>query len=207
MARTVQKDTILEIIALSKLLGEFGSIKRIVKLPNGDLETDSHYSFSLALIAFELANQYAPELDASKILLYALVHDLPEIFTGDIDTLTATPKQLADKTKQDALALKKLREVLKDAPHILNALEAYEQKQDQEALFVYWIDKIMTIPTHFYDNGANLHHLGVSTRQHISAWYERLLQKLNRQPLAPHSSAVQILELAYQKMHDELFER
>ncbi len=86
MKAEVEDKTVLEIIELSRLLGEFGQIKRMAKLPNGDDETDSHHSFSLALTAYELAAQFAPELDQRKILLYSLVHDLPELITGDVNT-------------------------------------------------------------------------------------------------------------------------
>lgn len=204
--KAVRQQTIAELIELSKLLGEFGQIKRTVLLPGGEPETDSHHSFALALIAYELARQYAPELNAHKIMLYALVHDLPELVTGDTCTLVISEEQLHQKAQADAMALHEVKKHLKSAPHITDALEAYEAKQDQEALFVYWLDKMITIPTHFLDNGANLRALGVINRQGIAAWYERTLTKLHKQSLPPHPSAVQILELAYRKMHDELLE-
>jgi 5'-deoxynucleotidase YfbR-like HD superfamily hydrolase len=204
MAKQVQQQTVSELIELSRLLGEFGQIRRITLLPNGEPETDSHHSFSLALIAFELASQYAPELDVKKILLYSLVHDLPELITGDVNTLNASSEQLVAKSEQDKLALQEVKKVLADAPHIIVAIEAYEAMNDQEALFVYWIDKLSTIPTHFYDDGANLRARGINNQQDIQRWYERTLQKLQRQGGTPHASAVEVLELAYWKMHDEL---
>lgn len=201
-----QNNTVLEIIELSKLLGDFGQIERVTKLPDGRPESDSHHSFSLALIAFELAAQFAPELDLKKILLYSLVHDLPELVTGDTNTLTATPEALVLKSRQDEAASDKVRDVFKHAPSILNAIESYELKDDDESLFVYWIDKMATIPTHFYDNGKNLHALGIANRSDIQGWYERTLNKLGKHGRA-HTSAVQILELTYRKMHDELLDK
>lgn len=198
-----QENTVLEVIELSKLLGDFGQIERVTRLPDGRPESDSHHSFSLALISFELANQFAPELDIKKILLYSLVHDLPELVTGDINTLLANPEALALKSQQDRAASAKVREVFKNAPSILQAIEAYELKEDEESLFVYWIDKMATIPTHFYDNGKNLRALGITNRSDIQQWYERTLSKLSKHKQA-HTSAVQILEMTYIKMHDEL---
>ena len=192
-----------ELLELSRLLGEFGQINRVTLLPNGQNESDSHHSFSLALIAYELACQYAPELETRKILLYALAHDLPELITGDVNTLTASSEQLHKKSEADKEALKQAEAVLSSAPSILRALKAYEEKSDDEALFVYWIDKMITIPTHFYDNGANLRKLGIQNRGDIEQWYIKTLSKL-QQKRAPHSSAVMILELAYKKMRDEL---
>jgi 5'-deoxynucleotidase YfbR-like HD superfamily hydrolase len=184
---------------------DFGQIERVTRLSDGRLESDSHHSFSLALIAFELAMQFAPELDAKKILLYSLVHDLPELVTGDTNTLTATSEALSLKSHQDEAALSNVRDVFKHTPSILSAIESYESKEDEESLFVYWIDKMATIPTHFYDSGKNLRALGITNRSDIQKWYERTLTKLDKHKRA-HESAVQILELTYRKMHDELLD-
>ena len=201
---SIKHTAIDEIIELSRLLGEFGQIRRVTLLPDGSEETDSHHSFSLALIAYELARQYAPELNSQKILLYALTHDLPELITGDVNTLTVSPEELAIKAKADASALAATEAQLASAPHVVAAIKDYENKIDDESLFVYWIDKMITIPTHFYDNGDNLRKLGIRNQQDIQQWYERTLAKLQKQERKPHSSAVTILELAYKKMHDEL---
>ncbi len=206
MKKKVQSQTVAELIELSRLLGEFGQIKRATLMPNGECESDSHHSFSLALIAYEMARQYAPELDAHKILLYSLVHDLPEIVTGDMQTLVTTSEALRAKAKRDEAALKEAKRHFAAAPHIVEALEAYESKQDDESLFVFWIDKMIPIPTHFYDDGANLRALGIQNQQDIREWYERTLEKLQWQEGTPHLSAVKILELTYKKMHDELLE-
>lgn len=200
----IKDHTLNELIEFSRLLGEFGQIKRVTLMPGGDYESDSHHSFSLALIAFELASQYAPELDTQKLLLYSLVHDLPELVTGDISTLKLSPEDLEKKAKADALAIAQTEKLLANAPNVLRAIQAYEAKADDESLFVYWIDKMMTIPTHFYDNGANLRRLGIQNQQDIREWYERTLAKLQKQKRQPHASAITIFELAYQKMHDEL---
>ena len=196
--------TILEIIELSRILGEFGQIERATRLPDGRPESDSHHSFSLALISFELAMQFAPELDTKKILLYSLVHDLPELVTGDLNTLTATSADLALKSHQDKNAFAEVKKIFEKAPSILGAIKAYDTKEDEESLFVYWVDKIVTIPTHFHDKGKNLQELGIINKSDIREWYSRTLDKLNKHK-QPHVSAVQVLELAYTKLRDEFF--
>lgn len=202
----VTGQTISEIFELSRLLGEFGQIIRVTKLPNGDFEPDTHHSFVVALTAFDLASKHAPKLDLRKILLYALVHDLPEMITGDVATLTASTDELKQKADRDALALERVAEIFADYPQIVQALRDYEVGADDEALFVYWIDKMITIPGHFFDNGENLKRLGVKNQQDISDWYDRIRAKLYARPGLPHLSAVKILELAYQRMRDELLE-
>lgn len=200
----VTAQSITEVIELSRLLGEFGQIVRVTKLPNGSLEPDTHHSFVVALMAFDLAAKHAPHLDQKKILLYSLVHDLPELITGDVATLQATADELQKKAQNDAAAVERTAEVFAAYPHIVAALREYEEGTSEEALFVYWIDKMITIPGHFFDNGENLRALGVHTRQDISEWYDRIRAKLYARPGVPHISAVKIMELAYQKMRDEL---
>lgn len=204
--RDVNSSVVVDMIELSRILAEFGQIKRVTLMPNGDFETDSHHSFSLALVAYELASEYASELNLEKILLYSLVHDLVELINGDMQTLTASTEDLENKAKQDAVDLLEVKQRLKMAPRIIEALEKYEAKEDDEALFVYWLDKVVTIPTHFYDQGANLKALGVNNQQDIREWYKRTLAKLSKQSNSPHPSVAKVLELAYQKMHDELLE-
>jgi putative hydrolase of HD superfamily len=202
--KRVTAETINEVIELSKLLGEFGQIKRAVLMPDGEPESDSHHSFSLALVAFELASQHAPTLDLQKILLYSLVHDLSEVITGDVVTLTSSAEELRKKAEADTAATAEIIARLGTAPHIAKSVQDYEDKADDEALFVYWVDKMITIPTHFYDRGANLRKQGVQDQHDIRQWYERTLEKLERVGRKPHDSAISVLELAYQKMHDEL---
>ncbi|HEX6258332.1 MAG TPA: HD domain-containing protein [Candidatus Saccharimonadales bacterium] len=194
-----------QIIDLSRLLSEFGVIKRLTRLTNGENESDAHHCFTLALTALEIAKRYAPELSTEKVMLYALVHDLTELVTGDMSTLNATADQLKEKARRDEAALEDTLRLFADYPHIAAAVEAYELKADEESVFVYWLDKMITIPTHFFDDGANLRANGVATREAIAHWYEKLQEKLARLDRRPHAAASEILEQTYKKMHDELF--
>lgn len=115
-------------------------------------------------------------------------------------------KSLSRRRHVTTRRLVKFGHTLADYPYILEALEAYEAKQDDESLFVFWIDKMTTIPTHFYDNGKNLRQLGITNQADIQRWYATTLQKLHRHGKAPHDSAVQVLEMVYRKMHDELLD-
>lgn len=192
-------------IAMSEVLFAFGQIKRATKMPNGEYESDSHHSFTLALIGYELAKAYAPELDAEKVMAYGLVHDLPELISGDMPTLLASSEDLVRKKEQDRQAAVALGKELKSAPHIMSLIESFEAGADEEAKFVYWLDKTMTILTHFFDAGKNLHELGVRDHAGIEAWYDKLQKKLRTYAADPHTTAVTVLEDLYQKMHDELF--
>jgi 5'-deoxynucleotidase YfbR-like HD superfamily hydrolase len=47
-------------------------------------ENVGEHSFSLAMLAGALAEHIDPDLDIGKITQYALVHDIAEIYTGDV---------------------------------------------------------------------------------------------------------------------------
>jgi len=173
-------------IAMSEVLFRFGQIKRVTKMPNGEYESDSHHSFTLATIGYELARTYAPELDAAKVMAYGLTHDLPELITGDMPTLLTSSDELLKKKAKDQAAVAQLRSMLAAAPHTMALVEAYETCADEEAKFVYWLDKTMTILTHFFDNGKNLYELGVRDQDAIETWYEKLQMKLQMNACRPH---------------------
>ncbi len=201
----VDETTVDDLIRLSTILGGLDQIKRATFLPDGSQESDSHHSFSLALIAFELAHQYAPELDRQKLLSYALVHDLSELITGDVNTLMLSAEELAEKKKQDDIASKQIVARLSFAPHIAQALEDYEARAGEESLFIYWLDKIVTIPNHFNDSGAALRAYGVNTKQDLRGWYERISAKLSLESKNGHESMATLLDLAHQKLQTDLF--
>lgn len=201
----VQQTAAQTAIAMSEVLFRFGQIKRATKMPNGEYESDSHHSFTLAIIGYELARTYAPELDAVKVMAYGLTHDLPELITGDMPTLLASSEELLKKKAKDQVAVAELRKELSIAPYTMALVEAYEACADEEAKFVYWLDKTMTILTHFFDDGKNLHALGVRDQKAIEAWYDKLQKKLHMYARDPHHTAAAVLEELYLKMHDELF--
>lgn len=199
----VDKPTQLVLDLFTKL-DEFGHIARAVNMSSGVPESNTHHSYILALVGYEFARQYAPELNANLILRYALVHDLAELITGDMRTLTASEDELEKKKIDDQRATKELILQLHYSPHIMKDLEAYENLNDDESRYVYWLDKCMTIPTHFFDEGDNLKYLGVKTQAQIQQWRTRTLKKLHANAPHPHPSVEKLFEDLYIKMHDEL---
>ena len=201
----VDKPTILVLDLFAKL-DDFGHISRAVHMSSGTPESNTHHSYTLAIVGYEFAKQYAPELDANVIMRYAMVHDLAELITGDMQTLTASEDELALKKMLDEKATKELILQLHYAPNIMNDLGAYEDLKDEESKFVYWLDKCMTIPTHFFDEGHNLKNLGMKNQKHIQEWRVRTLKKLRTNAPNPHPSVEKLFEDLFIKMHDELLQ-
>lgn len=170
---------IRDIIRLYELLAELGHVKRATKLPNHEPESDSHHSFSLALIAYQICKLECPELDADKVLKYGLAHDLLEIITGDENTLHYTPKQHAEKHAREQKALKRFNELFAEYPDLRNAMYEYEKLDTPEAAAVFVLDKACTTWTHHIHNAQYARSNNVCTKADVGSWSERQREKFN----------------------------
>jgi putative hydrolase of HD superfamily len=127
---------------LQQLIADFADIQRMVDMTDkGRLENDVEHSFGLALTCLFLAPKVAPKLNLEKILTYALTHDIVEIHAGD--TFAFDAQATKGKQARERSALKKLRQEWPDFPELAKSAEAYMDKLDPEARFVYTIDKIL----------------------------------------------------------------
>lgn len=194
-----------QLVALSDLLAQSENIKRAIKLPHGADESDSHHAFSLALMAYSICMTHDLELDREKILIFALVHDLLEIVTGDEATLMMSSEQLAEKHQREKDAYHELQRLLKDYPALLEALDQYELLDTPEAATVFVLDKTCTIWTHFHDNGENLYMAGVKHKRHIDRWYETQKHKMaTRLRAQPPQIIYDIFEESFVEMREKL---
>ena len=68
------------------LLKKYNSIYRdLSSLHNAkNLDNDVEHSYRVAMLCWMLIDEYKFKLDANKVIRYALVHDLPEVYAGDI---------------------------------------------------------------------------------------------------------------------------
>lgn len=180
-----------EIVRLSDLLAGMDTVKRATKLPSGGFESDSHHSLSLALICFQIVKDECPELDINKVVLFALVHDLLEIVTGDVDTLHFTAEQHASKFEQEQAAFKEFEALFADYPDIKQALHEYEKLDTPEAATVFVLDKACTTWTHHADKALYAKQVrGLHRKSDIDAWSERQRRKFEQRLTVPPPEAI-----------------
>lgn len=134
-------------IKTSGLFDQFARTYRIPRLSNGDRENDVEHSFLLASIATNLAQELRPDLDIYHILRYSLVHDMPEIKTGDVATFSTSPEEQAEKERREKEALD---ELLAELPPLdAEALRKYEKKTPQRhtglAMWTKWLPSWLTL--------------------------------------------------------------
>ena len=138
---------------IARLVGMLGQTRRVTEHPDGELESDTTHSVMVALIAAWVAPQEEVSLNLDLVMMYALVHDLPEAIAGDVSTMRPlTPE--ARKAKDEAEA-RAVEEIDGRCAWLGDWIASYERQDTPEARFVRVIDKIMPKFTHAW-NGCRV---------------------------------------------------
>lgn len=126
---------------------EFNHLKQLYRqgwlqhnVPASRCESVADHSFCVALLALLLVEACAPELDRYKVLGMALLHDLGEIYAGDL-----TPLDQVEVSEKQRLERQSVEQVLSKLPGSsthLRLWEEYEAAASPEARFVREIDRL-----------------------------------------------------------------
>ncbi len=143
---------------------------RLPIYPDGRRESIAEHSHTLAMIALELAARFYPDLDLGRVALLSVVHDLAEIEAdgGDTPTLGITESGLTDKKTREAIGSLRLRAKYPFANNLLDLMDGYEPEEpgiDDEAVFVFIVDKIVPTITHNMNGMETLRQNGITTSQ------------------------------------------
>jgi putative hydrolase of HD superfamily len=121
-----------------KQLYRQGWLKRGV--PPERCESVAEHSLGVAILALWLSHACFPELDVTKVLWMALLHDFGEIYTGDLipsDAVSADEKHLREKQSVQQVLGK-----LPQGGRYLEIWEEFEQGETLEAQFIRQIDRL-----------------------------------------------------------------
>lgn len=140
------------LLDLFQLTREMRGVTRYIHAEIGSdrAENLAEHSYQLALVAWYLNDYEDLNFDLGKIFLYALVHDLVEVYAGDTNAHDA--EGMKTKEEREHQAFLKLKERFEDSfPKLATSIESYERKDSPEALFVYATDKILPILNAYVD--------------------------------------------------------
>ncbi len=139
-------------------------------LSKGLCESVADHSFSTAMMAWILAMEYFPELDASKVLQLAIMHEIGEIYAGDITPSDAISN--SDKHNLEKDSVYKVLEKLSKGSHLIAIWDEFETGNTLEADFVRQIDKLeMSFQALHYEaaTGMDVHTFIESTDKVITS--------------------------------------
>jgi len=141
---------------------EIQSLKNLFRqgwLQNGiekkHCESVADHSFSTTILAWLLAEEYFPEFNITKVLQYSLIHEVGEIYAGDITPVD----NITDAKKYDleSKAVRKVFNKLKNGDKYIKLWEEFEKAENKEARFIKQIDKLeMALQAHYYEHKLDL---------------------------------------------------
>ncbi len=121
-------------------------------LSDGRRESVAEHTWSMSLLAFLLFDEIDIELDQLRVLKMIIIHDMAEIYAGDIPSFnTVTEESKRQKEIDERKALEKLLSKLsskKLKKEIEDLWEEFEAKETPEAKFAQACDKADAIIQH-----------------------------------------------------------
>jgi putative hydrolases of HD superfamily len=134
-----------KLLSFLELTLKFRDVYRHIKIPGRvNTENDAEHSYQLALFAWYIAVGDNLPLDTEKIIRYALVHDLVEVYAGDVDAHTKDLQELENKPRKEHEARIRIRKEFPEFTELHEAMLEYENKTTEEARLVYAADKILS---------------------------------------------------------------
>lgn len=142
------------VLQFTEMLNTFRQVERVLYANGTDrFENDTEHSYNLAMLAWHIVTAEKLSLDLSRILEYALVHDLVEVYAGDTYIYSDDDDHLASKYARESDALQKLRQEFPMNENIFAVIERYEKREDAESRFVYALDKVQSVLQTYLDHG------------------------------------------------------
>jgi 5'-deoxynucleotidase YfbR-like HD superfamily hydrolase len=135
--------TLEKLIQLTKLSNEFTLVQRAIYKPWTDrMENDWEHAYQVAFLAWQLNDMLSLGLDNALLLKYSVAHDIVEVYAWDTDAM-GTVWDASTKKQREHEALIRLQNKYASFTTFVDVLLDYEHRQDEEARFVYALDKVI----------------------------------------------------------------
>src|SRR4051812_3629822 len=126
MANVMQQLKLDDLMRFSRLMLRFQSIERAIRLPERRArENDVEHSYNLAMAAWYLNSSAGLGYDTDRMIRYALVHDLPEAYAGDVHAYD--PEGRKGKAERERLALARILQDSPEAAEIIAVVQEYDR--------------------------------------------------------------------------------
>lgn len=158
--------TIDDLNKIQHLVLDILSVERNHSIPGTKRhENVVEHSFSVAMLCWKIFEVVKPPLDIGKIFKYAFSHDFLERgYKTDTNTY-AGPKEKKIKKLREAQELEKISQEFKSFDDLISTLNNYENLADEEALFVWSVDKMQGIVLGGIDHWKPYEAYGVTYEQ------------------------------------------
>jgi putative hydrolases of HD superfamily len=176
---TEQRQRLAFLLAAHELTG----VVRVNRLLDGSRsETSAEHSWHLALAALALAPETAPGVDLGRVLAMLIVHDLPEVYAGDVP-IYDEPARLAIVEAEERAAARLFGTLPgEQGTRMLALWQEFEAAETDEARFARAVDRLQPLLLHCAGDGAAWAERRVTVEQE-----RRIMSAIDRYwpPLAP----------------------
>ena len=134
-----------EYLAIVHCIAELKERTRHAWMKSGRQESVAEHSWRMALMAYFLRDEF-PTVDLTRVLLMALLHDMGEVFTGDIPTFEKTD---ADRAREHELRAEWIDAL--PAPYAAEVRSLFTEMdaiETEEAKIVKALDRMEAVITH-----------------------------------------------------------
>ena len=113
------------------------------------LESVAEHIYGVQMLAIAMNSEYEYNIDIEKVIMMLALHELEEIYIGDLTVFQITKEE---KQKIGHQAVEKILNGLLDKEKILSLILEFDNKNTKEAKFAYFCDKLeCDIQSKLYD--------------------------------------------------------
>ena len=166
-----------ELSKLSELLGQFMRIERAT-YRDGRPETNAEHTLHTMFLAVAYVSKYRPDLDPTSVALLLMVHDVDELYIGDVNSFIASDETLEDKEADEMTSHESVRRDFADYPFVLELFERYWAQDDPEAECARSFEKTDPGFSHIHDGGRAIRVMGVESRDQFEKLEQRTVTRM-----------------------------
>lgn len=121
-----------------------GWLKGLLEVKNvAEIESVADHSWSVAMLAISVIEKHKLDLDITKCMKLAIVHELGEIYAGDFTPIENITKE--EKHELEKKAVERVLDSISFENDFLELWEEYENQETEESQFIKEIDKLECI--------------------------------------------------------------
>jgi len=171
------REQLFDFLEFVRFTNLFRSIDRAIWFKGvRENERDGEHAFQLALCAWYLNQRLGLNLDVTRLIMYALVHDLVETYAKDTPAFANIMARIiyveseritrADKDKREREALERIeREWGERFPEMVEHMHKYWDQADDESQFIYALDKLVAGLNIYEDKGRTYFKLDLTLKE------------------------------------------
>ena len=132
---------------------------------HGRNENDAEHAWHMAIMAYLLREYSNEPVDAAKVMLMCLIHDIVEIDAGD--TYAYDEEGLKTQKARENAAKERIFSLLPDdqKEELMSLFDEFEASETPEARFAHAVDNLQPLILNNSNDGSDWKEHGVSARQ------------------------------------------